>query len=181
MNPGSWINYLYEITIVGSISASLLLRKRSKKLKSFVIIFLLLQFFIYIEKEPRTTSFFENYKKYPPLVNLQADQKILSYVKSVEGKVYAENKLFCYLANKRVPLSVRSLIELKNLGLINEKGIVDHFKKENYSLIAYYKKDRIPSLKKLDTWVKENYKLIDEVDWMELPTHQKKWKVYKKI
>ena len=176
---GAWINYLFELTAITSIFPFLLIKNINLKTgKVFIIFLVILQIFIFVKNDPRSMSFIIWPNSYTPNINVNSDEKISSYVKNSTGNILVEHATFAIINKKEIPPELWSIIELEQLNIINNSEIINFVKNQNYSMIIYYKKDRVPQIKDLNEYILKNYKLIDEIPWVDQAFHNETWKVY---
>jgi hypothetical protein len=181
MRTGAWINYLFELTAIASILPFLLIDIMNFKTgRIFIIFLLILQIFIFVKNDIRSMSFIIWPNSYTPNININSDEKISLYVKNSTGNVLVEHATFAILNKKEIPPEMWSIIELEQLDIINNSEILSFIKDQNYSLIIYYKNDRVPLINGLQDYIKNNYRLIDEIPWIDQAFHNETWKVYRK-
>jgi hypothetical protein len=179
---GAWINFLFEMTAIASITLFLFIGKMNRETgKILLCLFILFQIIIFVEKDPRNLLFIYQPKSYQPLINLGADEKILSYIKNVSDTVLAEHASYAILTNKEIPPELWSVIELERSNIVKNSEIMNFIKEKNYSMIIYYKSDRVPLIEGLQNYIKNNYKLVDEIPWIDQNFANETWKVYEKI
>jgi hypothetical protein len=178
--PGGSTYYFFELTIITSAIAGLLVNhfKSQPDKKIFLIFIIFLQLILFIQRDPRALFFIFKPNDYPPLVNLVIDEKISSYVKNSTGNVMIEHATFARLNGKEVPPEVSSLYELQKNNMLQETEILEFLKDRNYSLIIYY--SRFNLIQGLGDNIKNNYKLIDELNWKSLEGVNWVWRVYEK-
>ena len=166
-----------------------LLRNRSKKLifaiKTFLSTMCLLVFLMYSLISLRNVSAFisrakeENYLEH--FKYIETNQELYNRIVLIEGYIQNRDEDVLILDSMATPINIPmnkyyknyDMFNLGNFGTKGEEGIIEDLKaKENIMILI--KKDRYSHNWQLPTkvieYVKENFKLIDEIDLFDIYT-----------
>lgn len=176
---GGWVYYFFEFSMVASILTCLWLNEFDKPLeKSFLFLLLFLQILVFASSDPRILYFTLEPQNYPPLVNRKADRLISSYVQNSTGKVWIEHASYARANGKEVGPEPWSMVELQRSGFFNRSEFLGFMREQNYSRVIYY--SRLKRLPGFESYLRKNYRKIDQVGWIDLAFHNRTWSVYER-
>jgi hypothetical protein len=182
LRMGGWVYYFLETAITTSVLAGVILNTvfSGPKKRFFIIVMILLvvQLVIFVRHDPRSVLFIFKSKAYPPLVNIEADNKMASYIQNATANVLVEHASYARANGKEVSPESWSLIELQQNGIVTGEETLEFLENQDYSLIIYY--SRFDGIGGFKEYLEGEYEQIDKIRWMDLSFHYRDWLVYEK-
>jgi hypothetical protein len=163
---GSATNYFIEFvattSIIVGISFNILYKK--KILFSIFVLLLFLQLLVFSYFYNQVFLAVINPEKYFAIRNVNADMKILNYIKNAKGNVFIQHSLGIAANKDGAFFELWGIYDIPE-GYVNTTRFEQYFKDQNYSLIFANRDFYV--FKNLAAYVEKNYDRIDQIDWYD--------------
>jgi 4-amino-4-deoxy-L-arabinose transferase-like glycosyltransferase len=178
---GGWVQYFIELTSILVIPIALLYTKEKNGFfSSFILLLIIFHLFFMIYENDQLVLTVLEPEKYSAIRNLDSDKKLYQYIKDAKGNVLVEHRYLNYLTGKKLMPEIFELYELSSLKIISIDDVYTYLEKNNVTLIIY--RSQLPDIEPLFTeYISKNYKLVDEITYIDYRPPPQTWKVYKRL